>query len=360
MSEQADERPAAPVIDRRIARREHPNRRASDRPRDSAAAIASLYDLPFVDLYLRLDAVAEAHYRPVRQSFVDADIVPVPATLWTRLEILREQLSELGHDKISHAFDHVRMRVSRQKMSNGESWAALRRIADRVPTLDELRMPDPLIPLMEGIGKRSGLVIICGATGEGKTTTAFSLLKNWLDRFGSIAYTIEDPVEFMIQGEHGPDGYCYQVEVYEEEEWGEALKTALRWHPRFILVGEIRSPEAANQLLRAATSGHLVITTMHAGSIEESLTALMQMAEMQLGGRAANLLADALIGVFHQKLPDPRKGPQMRFVMTEPDNMGDPVRASVRANKIALLGSYIERQAALLDRRQNPTSAGKG
>ncbi len=322
--------------------------------------VTRLRDLAFMDLYIRLDAREIGRYRPIATRAFDPPNLPVPESLVTEIDELRRALIPIERDQLSFTYDGTRMRVSRQRMVTGEIWAVMRRVANEIPTLEGLHIPSPLIPVMRKLGQRQGLIIICGATGHGKTTTATALLSGFLTRFGSVAYTIEDPVEYMMQGQHGESGYCFQVEVNADEEWGDALKTALRWHPRYILVGEIRSSEAANQLLRAATSGHLVITTMHAGSIEEALTALMQMAELQLGNRAAGLLADSLVAVFHQRLENPAEGPQLRFVVTEEDNMGDPVRAAVRANKIALLGTYIERQAALLARKIDPATASRG
>jgi twitching motility protein PilT len=89
-------------------------------------------------------------------------------------------------------------------------------------------------------------------------------------------------------------------------------------------VGEIRNAESAAQVLRAATSGHLVITTLHAGSIEEALSNLVQISEQILGDRAAEQCADALTAVIHQRLG--AFGPSMKVVVTEKGNAGDPVR----------------------------------
>jgi twitching motility protein PilT len=168
-----------------------------------------------------------------------------------------------------------------------------------------------------------------------------------MKRFGGVGITIEDPVEYMLDGPVGDYGYCYQVQVDRDEDWATPLKRALRWTPRYMLVGEVRSPRAAEQILRAATTGHLVITTIHAGSVEESFMGLMHLAEQSIGHSANYMLAQGLTAAWHQTLGS--AGPFLRYVFTEENNNGDPVRALIRENKVGMINSYIDRQAARMD-----------
>jgi twitching motility protein PilT len=151
----------------------------------------------------------------------------------------------------------------------------------------------------------------------------------------------------MLDGPVGDYGYCYQVQVSREEDWATPLKRALRWTPRYMLVGEVRSPRAAEQILRAATTGHLVITTIHAGSVEESFMGLMHLAEQSIGHAANYMLAQGLTAAWHQTLG--AAGPFLRYVFTEEGNNGDPVRALIRENKVGMINSYIDKQAARMD-----------
>jgi twitching motility protein PilT len=123
-----------------------------------------------------------------------------------------------------------------------------------------------------------------------------------------------------------------------------------------MLVGEVRSPRAAEQILRAATTGHLVITTIHAGSVEESFMGLMHLAEQSIGGAANFMLAQAITAAWCQTLGS--SGPYLRYVFTEENNNGDPVRSLIRENKIGMINSYIDRQAARMDMQRgvDPTS----
>lgn len=304
----------------------------------------SLSTLPFVDLYLRIDQPDEARFHPHSNDprMVKNQIVPIEYA--EDLERLRISLNGVRKDELSLIHDTVRLRVSRQRLANGQSWAALRRVSPTVPTLEALNFFPKLIPHLQGLGKRSGLVIIAGATGHGKTTTANAMIADFLQKQGGVGYTLEDPVEYLLQGNHGKGGYCFQVEIDRDDDWAPRLRTALRWHPRYLLVGEVRSPEAANQVIRAATSGHLVITTMHAGSVEEALNSLIQISESSLGSRAPQLLADGLVCVLHQTLRS--WGPYCKFIFTDKDNPADPARVAVRENNTKLLGTYIAQQEA--------------
>ncbi len=305
-----------------------------------------LAGLSFMDLYVRIDKPDESRFRPVKTGRGIPANQPVPEALSANIEALRQKLIDIRKDDFSIEHDGVRLRASRQVMANGEHWVALRRVANHVPSLEELNFDPKLLPLLRQLGRRSGLILISGATGHGKTTTAIGLLADYLRRQGDLAYTIEDPAEYELAGEHGDGGYCFQIEAQHDEDWALGLRTALRWHPRYLMVGEIRSPDAANQVLRAANSGHLVITTMHGGSIEESLTSLMQLAHGAIGDRAAPLLADGLVAVLHQTLRS--FAPFIRFCVTEAGNPGDPIRAAIRQEKLQLLGSYIDQQEARL------------
>jgi twitching motility protein PilT len=306
----------------------------------------SIKSLPFVDLYLRLDSEGEARFCPMAKKGLRQGNLLVPQAYRADLERLRQQILHIQKDDYSVIHEGLRLRGARRRISNGQVWTALRRVSDDVPTLEELRFNPQLIPHLKSIGKRTGLIIVSGATGHGKTTSCTALLSYFLKNYGHLAYTLEDPVEYQLQGEHGEGGYCFQTEVDKDSDWASGLKSALRWHPRYLLVGEIRSPDAANQVLRAATSGHLVLTTMHAGSIEETLNAIIQVAELALGNRATQLLADGLVCVLHQTLRS--WGPFVRFLFTEGDNPGDPIRACIRDNKVEQLGTYIAQQENIL------------
>ncbi len=309
-----------------------------------------LRDMPFMDLYVRIDEAGkgQARYRTPGRDYTNN---------WTRilpdqyraesLTIARELRNNIDNPDSDYQYDEMRFRLSYQRLANGQEWVILRRISSRVPTLEELSFAPNIIDYLRRLGQRDGLILISGPTGHGKTTTTFALLAEYLRRFGGVGITVEDPVEYMLDGPVGDYGYCYQVQVGKDEDWATPLKRALRWTPRYLLVGEVRSPAAAEQILRAATTGHLVITTIHAGSVEESFMGLMHLADRSLGGAANMMLAQGLTAAWHQTLG--AKGPFLRYVFTEEGNNGDPVRSLIREHKVGMINSYIDKQIARMN-----------
>ncbi|MGB9152189.1 MAG: ATPase, T2SS/T4P/T4SS family [Alphaproteobacteria bacterium] len=307
-----------------------------------------LNELDFMDIYLRLDAVAVPHYRSGHGGVLDLPDADLPEKFIADAAELTDHLRE--HFKgIEAALNYkgMRLRATRLDTAKGEIWAALRRLPAHPPVLEKLGFIPQLPPILEELGRRSGLILVCGSSGEGKTTTISSLLMRYLETYGGVGFTLEDPAEYDLEGRCGRSGYCYQTEIHEESEWGEMLKRALRWHPRYINVGEIRTPACANQVLRAATSGHTVLATMHSGSMEEALEGLLQLAEQDIGDRAALLLAAGLIGVVHQGFAT-GGGLYAQFMITEADNSGSPIRAMIRDKRIGMTRTIANQQMSRL------------
>jgi twitching motility protein PilT len=306
-----------------------------------------LSELNFMDIYVRLDAEDVPHYRAGRGSATDLPDSNLPDEFLADAVLLAKYLRD--HFKgVEEGINYggMRLRATRLETARGEIWAALRRLPDKPIQLEKLGVIPQLLSVLQDTGRRAGLLLVCGASGQGKTSTISSLLLHYLKTYGGVGFTLEDPVEYDMEGRCGPQGYCYQTEIHAEPEWGAMLKRALRWHPRYISVGEIRTPDAANQVLRAATSGHTVLATMHAGSLEEALEGLLQLAEQEIGPRAPLLLAAGLIGVLYQAFS--ASGLFTQFMFTEPDNPGSPIRAMIRDRRIGQTRTIADQQMAKL------------
>lgn len=135
-----------------------------------------------------------------------------------------------------------------------------------------------------------GIILVTGPTGSGKSTTLYSMI-NSLKKEEKNIVTIEDPVEFTLEG-------INQVNVNRKTglSFAEGLRTILRQDPDIIMVGEIRDEETARIAVRAAITGHLVISTLHTN---DAASAVLRLVDM---GIPSYLVGDALIGVIAQRL----------------------------------------------------------
>lgn len=179
----------------------------------------------------------------------------------------------------------------------GELALALRRLEDRFRTLAELGLPESLRPLCE---LRDGLVIVSGPTGAGKSTTLATLLDHVNRTRRGHIITIEDPIEYL----HEPvQCVVNQRQVgLDAPTFNDALVASLRQDPDVVLVGEIRDLETIRTAITAAETGHLVLTTLHAGDCVGSVERLVSVfpADEQDGIRRQ--LALVLRGIVAQRL----------------------------------------------------------
>jgi type II secretory ATPase GspE/PulE/Tfp pilus assembly ATPase PilB-like protein len=123
----------------------------------------------------------------------------------------------------------------------------------------------------DAIARPSGMIIICGPTGSGKTTTLYAMLNN-MDFFSRNVVTVEDPVEYVL-----PNTSQIEVNVKADITFAKALRSILRQDPDVIVVGEIRDEETASIAVKAAETGHLVLATMHSSCNSSSIIRLMDL-----------------------------------------------------------------------------------
>jgi twitching motility protein PilT len=220
----------------------------------------------------------------------------------------------------------MRMRFE-TTVSEGEAWAALRGVPLDVPSFDSLGLNPDFVNKMKSLGKKKGLILVGGRTGDGKTTTCVSLLKHFLDTQGGLLYTLEDPPEWALHGTVNDKAFCLQFKIETNDDWAIGAKKAMRSRPDYILFGEIRTPEAAENLLKTLTSGHLVVATIHAGQVADTIAALMQLAEHKLGMVARVSLADRLLAAVHQTMT--ADGPDIKCVIPGDAKMRDTERQQI-------------------------------
>lgn len=170
-------------------------------------------------------------------------------------------------------------------------------ISRRIPTTAELELPASLI---ETVRRPAGLLLFTGQTGSGKSTSIAALVNDLNMTEPTSIYTLEDPIEYVY-----PEGTALvnQREVGEHvKSFAVGLENAKRSHPKIIIIGEIKSADTARAAVDAAASGHLVVSTMHAGSTAEAIDGLISMFPPNEQPLIRTHLSQVLLGVVVQML----------------------------------------------------------
>jgi general secretion pathway protein E len=184
------------------------------------------------------------------------------------MDLAEKRKPQDGGFNIEYAGKGIDFRVATNPTSEGEVVILRVLDPDRVqPKLDQLGITD-VEKWKKGFNQQHGLCLICGPTGSGKTTTLNSSIKE-IHRFEKSIYTIEDPVEYRIP-------YVTQVSVNPAVglTFANAIRAFMRSDPDVIVLGEVRDEETARNMIKAADTGHLVLATLHTGSIVGAVSRL--------------------------------------------------------------------------------------
>ncbi len=207
-------------------------------------------------------------------------------------DISEKRLPQDGRFTVRVRDKSIDVRLATIPTQNGE--AAVMRLLDQgtsIRSLEELGLPASLLPrFRKVIHKPHGLVLVTGPTGSGKTTTLYAALAE-LNKAQSKIITVEDPVEYRL-----PRINQVQVNPKINLDFARVLRTTLRLDPDIILVGEIRDQETGEIALRAALTGHLVLSTLHTNDAISSATRLIDM------GMEGYLVASAVHAILAQRL----------------------------------------------------------
>jgi len=208
------------------------------------------------------------------------------------INILRERWSVDFATTISS----VRIRVNVFNTDRGPS-LSIRLLPGMIPDIAQLN----LHPLLKKISdQKTGLILICGTTGCGKTTTIASLLDDINHKRAAHVVTLEDPIEYRIPS---------RTSFIEQREVGthvpsieRGLIDVMRADPDIIMVGELREPQSIMLTLNAAESGHLVIATLHATNMEDALYRIINSAPPEAEEYLRHQLASTVSWIIVQKL----------------------------------------------------------
>lgn len=188
-------------------------------------------------------------------------------------EISEKRLPQDGRIKLNWNNSKIDIRVSILPTLHGEK-IVLRLLSNDAGNVDINQLgftPPQLAHYLEGVKKPHGILLISGPTGSGKTTTLYATLK-LLNKTTSNILTVEDPIEYTLEG-------INQVQLREDIglTFSSALRTFLRQDPDVIMLGEIRDGETAQMAIRAALTGHLVLSTIHTNSAWGTIARLIDM-----------------------------------------------------------------------------------
>lgn len=206
---------------------------------------------------------------------------------WAGLDVAERNLPQDGRLSTTYAD----FRVSTLPCLGGEK--AVLRVLRRSgrPQLAQLGLDDnALFHIKNALSQSSGLIVIAGATGSGKTTTIHALLSE-IDSQTLNVVTLEDPVEYRAKG-------LSQVQISKDLSFVKGLRSILRQDPDVIFVGECRDAETAGLACEAAATGHLVLTTAHASSVEQIITRFCE-----LTGNKTSIEQVLIFSAFQQLIP---------------------------------------------------------
>ena len=201
---------------------------------------------------------------------------------------------------------------------------SLRPLSDHIPAPEEIQLDLRTVQTIEAF--RRGLVLVCGKTGQGKSTTLASLLQHRAATFAEHIITLEQPIEYVLRSERS---VISQREVgISVSTFAYGLRAALRQNPDCILVGEIRDYETADIALRASESGHVVFGTLHTANAAQSIERLVNMFPAAEQTSAWNVLSTTLKAVICQILVNAREGGRLaaREILLTNDGVASYIR----------------------------------
>lgn len=232
-----------------------------------------------------------------------------------------------------HDLGRFRCTLYRQR---GSCALAIRIISPAPRSMDELGLPKIAKAIC---GRRDGLILVTGPTGSGKSTTLAAMVEEINNTRCGVIITLEDPIEYLHKHKQ-----CIvnQREIGSDtKSFATALRTALRSDPDVILVGEMRDPETMAIALRAAETGHLVLSTLHTRSAANAIDRIIDSFPLEGRDQVRIQLASTVEAVIAQKLV-PTIGGGSRVLSTEV-LVGTPaVRNVIREGKTHMLNNIVE------------------
>ncbi|MEB3287480.1 MAG: GspE/PulE family protein [Vampirovibrionales bacterium] len=211
----------------------------------------------------------------------------------SRMDIAEHRRPQDGRFGIKFKGSEYNLRVNTLPVSDNREKIVIRilRPSKNISDFQSLGFDPEDVAKLEHLYKSPhGIILVCGPTGSGKTTTLYTVLNKINDDMRNIC-TVEDPVELQIEGLNQS-----QVNPKADYTFASSMRALLRQDPDVIMVGEIRDYETLEAAVHAALTGHLVFSTIHSNTTAATITRMIEM------GAASNLIGSALVGVLAQRL----------------------------------------------------------
>ena len=221
-------------------------------------------------------------------------------------------------------------------LQRGQVGMVMRHIKSDIASMEELKLPKPIADL---VMERSGLVLVCGPTGSGKSTTLAAMIDYRNRRDTSHILTIEDPIEFLHE---------HKMSIIDQREIGvdtksfhNGLKNAMREAPDVILIGEIRDEESMHYALSYAQTGHLCLATIHGNNAKQVLERIRNLIPVEQRASLMKELSGVLKGIVSQRLVMSQKGKRvaaLEILLKAPD-----IEEIIQKGKLEELKKAIEK-----------------
>lgn len=258
-------------------------------------------------------------------------------------DVLSDEQIQRFEAQLELDFSYSLGRVARFRVNiyrdRGAAAGAFRLIPAKVPTIRELGLPI----ILEDLTRRPrGMIIVTGPTGSGKSTTLAAMINQINNERSLHVITIEDPIEYLHQHK-----YCVinQRELGQDtHEFANALRAALREDPDVILVGEMRDLDTMSNAIRAAETGHLVLSTLHTNSAAQTVDRLVDSFPANQQDQIRLMLSNSLEAVLCQQLL-PRAGMPGRVAVMEVMIATPAIRNLIREAKSHQITSIIQTSA---------------
>ncbi|MEA3328210.1 MAG: type IV pilus twitching motility protein PilT [Candidatus Omnitrophota bacterium] len=253
--------------------------------------------------------------------------------------LAKEQIEAFERDKeLDFSFgikglSRFRVNIYRQR---GSIAVAVRRIPFEVPDFEELGLPRIAQNFADS---PSGLVLITGVVGSGKSTTLAAMIDYINNKRACHIISIEDPIEYLHR--HKKSSIDQREIGTDTLSFSDALKHVFRQDPNIILVGEMRDLETIHTTLTLAETGHLVLATLHTGDATHAISRIIDIFPAYQQQQIRVQLSLVLVGVIVQQLI-PRLDKDGRVAATEVMNVTPPIRNLIRENDLAQIRSIIQ------------------